>query len=220
PFFDRIELPGGKLVTILQIDIDPMDSTKVRVRFDLREPSDSSSTLIYPRGARRELSPQQSVKYRIHRSPIRSNTAPLTLPKGIAIDFNYSGVGLTGSQFSNAAGTNNIAVIFGPDGRVSRYIDSAGRQHIPAGQLFFCLGDLAGVRPDDIYANAGRDRANINREKSTWIVINNQTGRTFTAPMTSVSGGTLTIAASAAKLAQTLREARFLASLSDKVEGF
>jgi prepilin-type N-terminal cleavage/methylation domain-containing protein len=216
PYFDRIELPGGKLATILQIS---HDAVNVYVRFDLREPSDSSSTLIYPRGARRELSPLQAVKYRIHRSPVRSNTAPLSLPRGIAIDFNYSGVGLTGSQFSNASGTNNIAIIFGPDGRVSRYIDSAGTQHMPAGQFFLCVGDLAGVRPDDLYASTGRDRANINRDKSTWIVINNQTGRTFTAPMTSVSGGTLSIASGAAKLAQTLKEARFLASLSDKVEG-
>jgi len=146
------------------------------------------------------------------------------MPRGIAIDFNYSGVGITGSQFSNAFGTTNIAIIFGPDGRVSRYIDSAGTQHMPAGQLFLCLGDLAGVRPDDIYTDTGRDRANINRDKSTWIVINNQTGRTFTAPMTSVSQGTLsaptsTTAQIVAKLAQTLKEARFLASLSDKVEG-
>lgn len=216
PYFDRIELPGGKLATILQISHDPAN---VYVRFDLREPTESVTTLIYPRGSRRELSPLQAVKYRIHRSPVRSNTAPLSLPRGIAIDFNYSGVGLTGSQFSNASGVNNIAIIFGPDGRVSRYIDSAGTQHMPAGQLFLCVGDLAGIRPDDIYASTGRDRANINRDKSTWIVINNQTGRTFTAPMTSVSGGTLTAAVSAAKLAQTLKEARFLASLSDKVEG-
>lgn len=221
PYFDRIELPGGKLATILQIS---HDATNVYVRFDLREPSDSSTTLIYPRGSRRELSPLQAVKYRIHRSPIRSNTASLSMPRGIAIDFNYSGVGITGSQFSNAFGTTNIAIIFGPDGRVSRYIDSAGTQHMPAGQLFLCLGDLAGVRPDDIYTDTGRDRANINRDKSTWIVINNQTGRTFTAPMTSVSQGTLsaptsTTAQIVAKLAQTLKEARFLASLSDKVEG-
>ncbi|HBJ35110.1 MAG TPA: protein containing Prepilin-type cleavage/methylation [Planctomycetaceae bacterium] len=221
PYFDRIELPGGKLATILQISHDAIN---VYVRFDLREPTESPTTLMYPLGARRALTPNQAVKYRIHRSPIRSNTGPLSLPRGIVIDFNYSGVGLTGGQFSNAFGINNIVVIFGPDGRVSRYIDSAGTQHLPAGQLFFCLGDLAGVRPDDIYANTGRDRANIARDKSTWIVINNQTGRTFTAPMTSVSDATLALptpnaAAIAAKFAQTLREARFLASLSDKVEG-
>ena len=221
PYFDRIELPGGKLATILQISHDAIN---VYVRFDLREPTESPTTLMYPLGARRALTPNQAVKYRIHRSPIRSNTGPLSLPRGIVIDFNYSGVGLTGGQFSNAFGINNIVVIFGPDGRVSRYIDSAGTQHLPAGQLFFCLGDLAGVRPDDIYANTGRDRANIARDKSTWIVINNQTGRTFTAPMTSVSDATLALptpnaAAISAKFAQTLREARFLASLSDKVEG-
>lgn len=221
PYFDRIELPGGKLATILQIS---SDSINVYVRFDLREPTESPSTLIYPLGARRALTPSQAVKYRIHRSPIRSNTAPLSLPRGIAIDFNYSGVGLTGGQFNNALGVNNIVVIFGPDGRVSRYIDSAGTQHMPSGQLFFCLGDLAGVRPDDIYASTGRDRANIARDKSTWIVINNQTGRTFTAPMASVSAATLalpttTVPEIVRKFAQTLREARFLASLSDKVEG-
>lgn len=224
PYFDRIELPGGKLVTILQISPDPNDNAFVEVRFDLREPTDLPTTSMYPVGSRRVL-PKHKVKYRIHRSPVRSNTAPLTMPRGVVIDFNYSGIGLTGSQFSNAGGTTNIAVMFGPDGRVSRYIDSSGTQRLPTSQLFFCLGDFAGVRPDAPFANEGRDRANIARDQSTWIVINNQTGRTYTAPMTTVSTATLTAPTSNAvelanKMAQTLREARFLASLSDKVEGF
>lgn len=235
PFFDRIELPGGKLVTILQIE---HDADNVFARFDLREPADSpfdavypppinqpQSTLSIPMGARRTLTPNQVVKYRIHRSPVRSNTAPLNLPRGVAIDFSYSGIGMTGSQFSNASGITNIAVMFGPDGRVTRYIDSSGTQHMPTSQLFFCLGDFAGVRPDDPFANTGRDRANIARDKSSWIVINNQTGRAFAAPMTTVSAATLTTPTAnavefAAKMRETLREARFLASLSDKVEGF
>ncbi len=224
PHFDRIELPGGKIVTILQITPDPNDTNLVEIRFDLREPVELSTTRIFPVGLRRVL-PNHTVKYRIHRSPVRSNTAPLNLPRGVAIDFSYSGIGMTGSQFSNASGITNIAVMFGPDGRVTRYIDSSGTQHMPTSQLFFCLGDFAGVRPDDPFANTGRDRANIARDKSSWIVINNQTGRAFAAPMTTVSAATLTTPTAnavefAAKMRETLREARFLASLSDKVEGF
>lgn len=220
PGFDRLELPGGKIVTIRQIS---QAGNKVFLRFDLREPSEQSATLLYPRGARRPFSPGQQVKYRIHRTPVRSSTAPLTFPRGVAIDLNYSGVGLTGADFSNYAApsqTTNIAIIFGPDGRVSRYVDPAGDQHKPVSQLFFCLGDLAGVRPDDLFATDGRDRANIVRNKSSWIVINNQTGRTFAAPFGPVSDATTMSAASVdAKLRQALRESRYLASLSDRVDG-
>jgi len=232
PSVDRMELPGGKVVTITGLQVidsagsvvtSPnlsldLNTYRVRAVFNPRNvitPSSATPTFEFPEGARRQLSVRQQVKYRIHRAPALSSTAPLALPRGIAVDLNYSGIGLTGNQFALSAGTSSIQIIFGPDGRVARVVNAAGDLLAPTSQIFLCLGDFSGIRPDDLFAASGRDRANIARNKSSWIVINNQTGRVTVSPFASVSAATL----ASANMSESLREARLLASLSDSVEG-
>lgn len=210
---DRLELPGGKVVPILQISIT---GDIVFVRFDLRHVSDQAGTFIYPSGARRQLTPSQRVKYRIHRSPALSSSGALTLPRGAVVDLNYSGVGLAGNQFAppnDEAIANPIAVIFGPDGRVSRISNALGNLLMPASQLYFCLGDFGGVRPDAPLAATGRDRANIARPKSSWIVVNNQTGRVSVSPLIPVNAANM----ADPTMAEVLVQARTLAALNDPV---
>lgn len=219
PLVDRLELPGGKVVPILNIEkivFKGLDC--IALRFDLRNASDGSFT--FPKGSRLVLDPGQRVKYRIHRSAVMSNTAPLPLPRGIAVDLNLSGIGLGGSDFAASVGAvRPIIINFGPDGRVSRVIQADGSYVVPHSQIYLCLGDLAGIRPDDLFAATGRDRSNLTRPKTSWIAVNNQTGRVSIAPNAPIL---TTMAISTLPFDQVLQaaltEARLLASLSDSKE--
>src|SRR5690606_24610673 len=106
PLIDRLELPGGKVVPIGHIETA---GDKVFVRFDSR--NQINGIAEYPNGHRQVLTPNQRVKYRIHRSPSMSNTAPLALPRGVAVDLNYSGIGLTGNQFATGPSAVRSIVI-------------------------------------------------------------------------------------------------------------
>lgn len=232
PLEDRLELPGGKIVIINRIeaynhDSDPLTPDHILVRFDLRNPLPIGSgppvtfPLEFPSG-NRKLVAGQRVKYRIHRSAVPSNTSPLPLPRGIAVDLNLSGIGLGGSEFAAGVGAvGPIIINFGPDGRVSRVIQADGSYVVPHSQIYLCLGDLAGIRPDDLFAatGRGRDRSNLTRPKTSWIAINNQTGRVSVAPNAPVM---TTMGISALPFDQVLQaaltEARLLASLSDSKE--
>jgi len=229
PLVDRLELPGGKIVIINSIAPDPQTPGNILVRFDLRNPQqiESGPAQEFPSGSRRKLAVGQRVKYRIHRSAVMSNTSPLPLPRGIAIDLNLSGIGLGGMQFASSVrpfppsvqSVRPIIINFGPDGRVSRVIQADGSYVVPHSQIFLCLGDLAGIRPDDLFAATGRDRSNLTRPKTSWIAVNNQTGRVSVAPnapiMTTVGVSTLPFDQ---VLQAALTEARLLASLSDSKE--
>lgn len=224
PNRDRIELPGGKVVRISNIFLDLSDVTRstVKMRFDLREIVNATQT--YPLGNRQgasTLTDGQRVKYKIHRSPNPSSSITLSFPRGVLIDLNYSGVGPRGNNFIASTGAPaHLDIIFGPDGRVSRVRMPNDVSVDPTGQLFLCLGDTNGVRPDDLLSADGRDRGNLFRDKSLWVVINQYTGRAFSSPIASVSNATLTSSDPAdVRLANALQESRALASLSDKVEG-
>ncbi len=228
PLVDRLELPGGKIVIINSIDADTQTPGNILIRFDLRNPQqiESGPALEFPSG-RRTLVAGQRVKYRIHRSAVMSNTSPLPLPRGIAIDLNLSGIGLGGAQFASSVrqfppamqSVRPIIINFGPDGRVSRVIQADGSYVVPHSQIYLCLGDLAGIRPDDLFAATGRDRSNLTRPKTSWIAVNNQTGRVSVAPTAPVM---TTMAVSTLPFDQVLQaaltEARLLASLSDSKE--
>jgi prepilin-type N-terminal cleavage/methylation domain-containing protein len=215
PLVDRLELPGGKVVPILNMEKIVFNGRDcVALRFDLRDVSSGAAT--FPMASRVVLNPGQRVKYRIHRSAVMSSTSPLALPRGVAIDLNLSGIGISGADFAAAtAAVRPIVINFGPDGRVSRVIRADGSYVIPYGQIFLCLGDLAGIRPDNLFADQGRDRSNLTRPKSSWITINNQTGRVSVAPFAPVQSSTLV----AGNLPAALSESRLLAILSDSVEG-
>lgn len=228
PLVDRLELPGGKIVIINSIEADTQTPGNILIRFDLRNPQqlDSGPAEEFPSG-RRRLAVGQRVKYRIHRSAVMSNTSPLPLPRGIAIDLNLSGIGLGGMQFASSVrqfppavqSVRPIIINFGPDGRVSRVIQADGSYVVPHSQIYLCLGDLAGIRPDDLFAATGRDRSNLTRPKTSWIAVNNQTGRVSIAPNAPIL---TTMAISTLPFDQVLQaaltEARLLASLSDSKE--
>lgn len=227
---DRIELPSGRMAVISDFVAQTVPATMpIQLRFDLRKEQTSSSTFQYPQGARRELAPiTQRVRFKIHRSPALSSTSPLTFPRGVAIDLNYSGFGLTGNQFERLVATGSppnvsIDIVFGPDGRVAFVNDQLGNTGTPTGQIYICLGDTDGVRPDNLFSTESRSLANILNPKSSWIVINHATGRTVSSPFASVTDATValpqtTTAELDTKLSAALLQARALAVLSDTLD--
>ncbi|WP_419190134.1 hypothetical protein [Stieleria marina] len=170
----------------------------------------------------------QKTTYKIHRRPARSTTAPLDLPRGLAIDLNYSGMGAFGNQFAPvpSAATpglsifnNHISITFSADGRVSQVNNAAGVSLKPSGLIFLCLGTTDGLRSDSLLSNDERAPANLMDLQSIWIVINPSTGRVVSSPFASVAPSTATITDPAdAALAPAINQARFFAFLSDTVD--
>ncbi len=192
----------------------------------LRDPVNLLNVTTASRARRHPLplkvtDPRQRVSYAIHRSPLISNTRTVSLPRGTAIDLNYSGFGVRGNEFApdltnDAAAAAEVLVYFDGKGRVSRVQNAAGVAGPPVSQLFFCVGDLDGVRPDDLFATERRSRANLLRPNSTWIVINPATGRTSASPFASVippGGDVTTLTVSGA-----IELSRRLANLGDTLE--
>lgn len=219
PNRDRIELPGGKVVRISALELI---GGNVRIRFNLREAV--NSTLIFPVGdvsGQAALVDGQNVKYRIHRAPNPSSSITLSLPRGVVVDLNYSGVGPRGNQFIATAGnTSPVEIVFGPDGRVSRVGLPNGTTSEPSGQVFLCVGDIDGVSPGNLLENTGRNRGNLFREKSVWLVINQYSGRVFSSPIAPVADAVLASGLPQNDiLANALQQSRTFATLADTVEG-
>lgn len=218
----HIELPGGQLATIVNFARAAPGGplSDVIVGLDVYQPVDLATAPLSGRNNPRGLkvsNPPQRVPYAIHRTPVISRTRSVSLPRGVAIDFNYSGFGVRGNEFSPANSDVPISVFFDSQGRISRvgYRGSAGFVP-PLGQLFFCVGDFDGVQPDDLLNPGGRNRANILRPNSTWIVLNPATGRVTASPLAAVTApnGDFTTMTVTSAIAQ----ARNLANLGDTLE--
>lgn len=195
---DLLELPGGRTVPILTIP-PPTGATTVTVTFDLTEggrfPS-AGRALVNAAG--------DQVKFKIHRRPVPSTTKLLTLPRGMAIDLVYSGIGVSGTDFgplTTGGSSSAVDIIFGPDGSVS-WAAYNGLGGPPVGQVFLCLGRTDGLAEfngttvpyyTDLFQDDSRITTNIRDLSSLWLVINPATGRVTTSPFASLPGTLLPI---------------------------
>ena len=183
---DYLELPGGRLVAfkILPDDGDPNSSAQVM--FDLGGYETANGPETFPSSL---LTNSKRMRYTIHRRPIPSSSAPYSLPRGVVIDLNYSGLGAEGNSFAptqvptgSAEGAKPIDIIFGPDGRVESITTAFNDSAItPSGKIFLCLGDSDGIRPDSLLTDEKKAPANIRNLESKWIVINPSIGRVFSS---------------------------------------
>ncbi len=236
---DLIELPGGKTFPLKFTGIVKIPAGTgpdfVTAQIDLNNPENGQvlaanpTTDTFPLG--HQVAAGGSYPYRIHRKPKVSSGNPLSFSRGLAIDLNYSGIGLTGVQFAptdlTAAPPNDfnnpIDILFGPDGRVE-YVstDNLGNVGPAVGMIYLCLGTTDGVVDPaaasatlaELFQNDDRVTTNIMDLDSIWIVINPSTGRVVTAPFASVSGTPTTTAEALTAIAA----ARRLASLSDTLD--
>jgi hypothetical protein len=226
---DQLELPGGRLVTIRNltrpVSGGPRELDPAFIFFQLNEPVDPVNPTHasgFPHRPLRVANPPHRVKYAIHRSPVISNSRTVSLPRGTAIDFNYSGFGVRGNEFMPAdlndptAPSAPVVVMFDSKGRISR-VQQGNVSRPPVSQLFFCLGDIDGVQADipNLLNTERRTRANLLRNNATWIVMNPASGRIAAAPMTPVDAE-MTIAAP--PLSSVIQQARFLALAGDTLE--
>lgn len=226
---DLIELPGGRQFPLDFIGRDLGPPVFIKALIDINSPVDTTvsatntSTETFP--AAHLGATSGDYQYRIHRKPVVSPTSPLALSRGIAIDLNYSGIGLTGNQFAPLPETlpnAPIDILFGPDGRVAfMSIDNQGNIGPAVGMIYLCLGTTDGiVEPPDrrmsattvqLFENQDRFRPNITIPDSIWIVINPSTGRVVAAPFAAVTD-------MPASIGEGLADARALVTLGDTLE--
>jgi len=197
---DLLELPGGRSTPITAITdnfgfTDPAPPTQVTVTFDLNEPNASGNDTFPGTVRDPRITTGDPVKFRIHRRPVPSSSTTLSLPRGVAIDLNYSGIGVAGNQFSpDTAGgftAGDVDVVFDPNGSVISTTTnvSTGAMGFPVGKIYLCLGDSSGVMAagDNLFQNSGRTVANIRSLDSIWIVINPASGQVVVAPFATAS---------------------------------
>ncbi len=236
---DLIEFPGGKTYPL---DFTGVTATTVSaaialnapefVKFDnpnlleLTDPTKVSGSAGFPLG--HQVPSSGNFKYRIFRKPTVSSVNPLSFSRGIAIDLNYSGIGLGGNQFAptdltgGAVGDVNqpIDIFFGPDGRVEfASTDSEGNVGPATGMIYLCLGSTDGIVDPigatvtlaELFQDDDQVTTNVMSLDSIWIVINPNTGRVVTAPFASINGPP-------AAIGTGLATARRLAILSDTLD--
>lgn len=237
---DYIELPGGLTLPITGLG---QASIYAKVTFNLRDPQLTKGK--NPAGNEIDISvptlpgetlgksiTRSNIRYRIHRRPVVSSSAAFSLPRGVVIDLSYSGTGQEGHEFAPKVlqfddtkdppvplpfDAEPIDIIFAADGRVESITTSKTDAPAipPNGQVFLCLGDSDGIRPDNLVATGNEQSnpgppANIANLESKWIVINANTGRTTSSPFSSIAS---------ADLSRAIKQARGLATnYSDTVD--
>jgi prepilin-type N-terminal cleavage/methylation domain-containing protein len=116
--------------------------------------------------------------FQIRRPPVRVGN-PVELPKSTAIDMTYSGMGLTGTQFSSAAA---LRVLFAPSGHVESYTLAGGDTLAPTGTLHFLVGLAAKVNPpvDTVVSPQANvfdiERSNLADANALWVSVGRSTG--------------------------------------------
>lgn len=231
---DYIELPGGRIVPFwfsyrdLSINDPTNPDYLVRLNFYLNEPLISGAQR-FP--ASNVVTTPRVIKYKIHRRPVLSGAAPFDLPRGVAIDLNYSGFGVAGNEYAPAYDFTqapptplpayDVVIIFGPDGKVVSVSDPVnGALVSPVGRMFFCLGDADGIREDNLFAQERKATASVLNLESLWIVLNPNTGSAVAspfAPVSTIPAGVITDPTDLS-VVTAIAESRLLANLSDTVE--
>ncbi|EMI55526.1 pilus assembly FimT family protein [Rhodopirellula sallentina] len=228
---DMLELAGGRTVAIGAIGA--VSGMSVPITFDLSENFNPTGSVYVDRFplAGASSSSGGRVKYRIHRSPVPSSSNVLSLPKGMAIDLNYSGIGLGGSEFapdtSSAVTPRSVDILFNSEGAVTQVIyDTANTRFYPTGLIFFCLGEVDGVASiegaasdrDSLFAAGRTLTTNIRKPDSLWLVINPASGVVSTVAMASVNTiPTDPTDPNDGDYGTALQEARLFATYSDTI---
>jgi hypothetical protein len=112
-------------------------------------------------------------------------TAPLELPRGIAVDLTVSGMGLNGQEFAplTPADESDVVVMFSPQGQIERIYSSqfggVASSVVPNATLFFLIGKIDQVSPTDWFAYSipDRFRSNLMDAESIWVALGHKTGK-------------------------------------------
>ncbi len=240
---DLIELPGGFLAPIEQGQITGDATTvfvKILPRNNVLDASGAATSLgRFPDTLRDPVTGSSNqVKYRIHRRPTPTTSGIISLPRGLAIDLNYSGIGLGGNEFAPttlaADIPQSVDILFNGNGAVSEVILGNTRFQ-PQGRLFFLVGRIDGIADvegamtsdrEDLFSNVKPLIANIMDRQSIWLVVNAASGQVDAVanqPVTTIpterTDARPSMAPAPAELSTALKESRVFATFSDSVEG-
>ena len=263
---DYLELPGGRMVPITFMPytvpagyvlpngaVTPSGGNTARTTLEQQDANTEdkvrvwfSLTRLYPDGARSLAGSR--VKYRIHRRPVVSSVTPFSMPRGVALDLNFSGVGVAGNQFASLSDDKDIEIIFGADGSVLRvtngwfWVSGTGvadwdeTQVPPLGAIYLCLGDSDGLVPNNLFSQDKKAFSNLLNLESVWVSVNPYTGRCNASPVAPVDLGLVLANAGltansvlqtpnpdpstseATALADAIARSRYFATLSDSVD--
>lgn len=241
---DLIELPGGFLAPIERNGISG-DTSSIFVRLlprnDVLHPVTGlpTGTFRFPDVLRNPIpGSANQVKYQIHRRPTPSTSGVLSLPRGMVVDLNYSGIGLAGNNFAPTTSSGDVPssvdVLFNSDGAVSEVIVGGSRLQ-PQGQIFLLVGRIDGVADVDgataadrenLFASAKPFIANIMDDQSIWLVINQSSGQASSVanvPVTTIPAVTTDarplVQAAIDELSNAMRQSRLFTTFSDSIGG-
>lgn len=124
---------------------------------------------------------------------------PLELPNGIAIDLSVSGMGATQNQFTPVApnDTTDVIIMFEPGGVVERVywgVPGSSANEIvlthtpPLGTLYFLVGEIDQVTPNDPFTRSEDLTSNLCDPDSLWVAIGHRTGKLTTAENADLEG--------------------------------
>ncbi len=231
---DLLELPGGRTVPIGSIGA--VVGSSVTVTFNLSEVVNLYGSVNVNRFPLAGVLPSAggAVKYQIHRRPTPSSSKTLSMPRGMAIDLNYSGFGVTGNQFAPPTDAtvipHSVDLLFDANGAVSQVIvntSTSNARTYPTGLIFFCIGEIDGIASVEGATSADRENlfsadrtltTNVMKSDSLWLVVNPISGQTSTVGNASIvtiptdPNDPTTIAFGVA-----MQEARILATYSDSI---
>lgn len=212
----KFDFKGPRYIIRGLYDADPNDNTNpivVQVSHPEAKWSDVAGTPLDPLDDTLTYSPATptpgSYRYQVFRQPTKSSVKAMTLPNNIAVDLNFSGLGLpvpdsstaliSGRQFrtSIAGDRRPVRIMFGPQGNLSKltFIDpdnNTNQSFNPSGTVYLLVGRIEQIRDFDgipavpFSLNNSTDMIQLTRnivDNSTqWITIGHRTGQVNTAP--------------------------------------
>ena len=150
-----------------------------------------------------------NVPFQIIRQPVRTAAQPLTLPPGIVVDLDFSGVGNTNSF---ALGSESVIILFAPDGSLAAVFSEASGTW-QAQRLTAAVHLLIGRR-EKVGSLTGDVNDNLGDLSNRWVSIQHRTGLVSTSENL---GGNSTV--DPADLPNELSGARQLAILARGMGG-
>lgn len=137
--------------------------------------------------------PPGPLPFRIRRQPTRASTGILQIENNAAVDLYWSAIGSDLLSNKITAATQPIIILYDVAGRPEQIVHSGGTRGRIVAPVYLLVGlaELCGNAWDPAVTAAGstanqenRTGANWQYADSYWVVIDNKTGLTRTAPVT------------------------------------
>ena len=211
----KFDFKGPRYIIRALYDSDPNDITNpivVQISHPEAKWADTAGTPNDPLDDTLAYSPVTpipgSYRYQVFRQPMKSSVKAMTLPNNIAIDLNFSGLGLpvpasstaliSGRQFRTTIPGDRrpVRIMFSPQGNLSKVTfinpgSNTNQSFNPSGTVYLLVGRIEQIRDiDNIpavpYSSTNTTAVQLTRNivdnANQWITIGHRTGQINTAP--------------------------------------